>query len=312
MLNLTPSRGLRRPHVIHIALVAVLLTGCKLLPGGQANPTPAPATPATATPGPSATPIATAVAIEHATGAKDVILRIEMGGGLVPVEFFATQIPQFTLYGNGVVVFRPTPDTSGNSYGDPLPAMVTGTLSEDAVQRLLAFALDDGRLRGAKDHYENMQIADASTTLFNINADGLQKVVSAYALTETVPDGPDAADRRALGALSKRLLDFDSDPLSAELTDQKPYDPDAYRVTMYDQISGVEPAGKPLAWPWADLEPADFPAGSDEPGRVKVLDREHVAKLLPVPNGGQMALWVKTADGKLYDFAVRPLLPDEI
>nr|MBA2757141.1 hypothetical protein [Chloroflexota bacterium] len=44
--------------------------------------------------------------IEHATGATDIVLRYEEGGGFVMPSFLATNVPHFTLYGDGTVIFR--------------------------------------------------------------------------------------------------------------------------------------------------------------------------------------------------------------
>jgi hypothetical protein len=41
------------------------------------------------------------------------------------------------------------------------------------------------------------------------------------------------------------------------------------------------------------------------------MTRAQVGKLTSVPNGGQMAIWVKAPSGNYVSFAVRPLLPDE-
>ena len=58
------------------------------------------------------------------------------------------------------------------------------------------------------------------------------------------------------------------------------------------------------------LVPADFVPG-DGPGAVKVLTRAQTAKVIDVPNGGQMSIWVKAPDGSVVEFGARPLLPDE-
>ena len=78
--------------------------------------------------------------IDHPTGATDIVLRYEQGGGFVPIGFLFTQAPTFTLYGDGTVVFQAryeVPLTPGHA---PPPWRV-GRLSEDGVQALLAFAL---------------------------------------------------------------------------------------------------------------------------------------------------------------------------
>ena len=60
-------------------------------------------------------------------------------------------------------------------------------MDEEGIQALLLYALDTGRLANAKDDYDNPMIADAGTTIFNLNAGGEEKVVTVYALFE-MPD----------------------------------------------------------------------------------------------------------------------------
>jgi hypothetical protein len=86
------------------------------------------------------------------------------------------------------------------------------------------------------------------------------------------------------------------------------YVPTHYKVVLVDAFG--EPTGQAVDWPWADLTLDDFPAG-DEPGGIAILDAEHVAKLLEVPNGGHVGVWAHDPDGNLIQLAVRPLLPDE-
>ena len=76
------------------------------------------------------------------------------------------------------------------------------------MQALLRYALGTGRLLNAKETYDNGQIADAPTTIFNLNAGGLQKVVNVYALSEMTEPGPDAADRNGFSQLYALLSNF--------------------------------------------------------------------------------------------------------
>src|SRR5690349_8340487 len=77
-----------RRSVTAAALVLVL-AGCS---SGAASPTPASSeTPSTPSVTPSSTPVPTVAGIEHRTGATDVVLRLEEGGGFVPIDFLASQ-----------------------------------------------------------------------------------------------------------------------------------------------------------------------------------------------------------------------------
>ena len=141
-------------------------------------------------------------AIDHKTGATDVVLRLEQGGGFVPMEFHASQAPSFTLYGNGVVVFQPTvtvfPQPDANGVMRPVPWR-TGKLDEWQIQELLEFALTNGGLGTARDTYMSDRIADAPNTIFTIHAGGIDKMVVVNAWAGTAP-GPDRGPRGVLEA----------------------------------------------------------------------------------------------------------------
>src|SRR4249919_1530511 len=91
--------NLARPAAL--ATVVVLAVACTGGAPGATNP----ASGAPPSASPSAIPGAFG-AIEHATGASDVLLRYDQGGGFVMPGFLASQAPIFTLYGDGTIIFR--------------------------------------------------------------------------------------------------------------------------------------------------------------------------------------------------------------
>jgi hypothetical protein len=282
-----------------------LLAACQYGPG--APPKPAGPTPS---PSPSPSPTFGPNDIEHPTGALDVVLRMEQGGGFVPMGFLVTQAPAFTLYGDGTVIFKQIDTRQGDPIGGQaeLPWLV-GHLDEASVQALLLFALDTGRLAVARDSYDDPMIADAGTTIFTLNAGGLEKVVSVYALAETSQPGLDAADRHGFSQLAAVLNNIQAQ-VGIGLGELKPYDAELYRVFLVEGFG--QPVGEPLAWPWTDLTVADWPKTDEPDSRSKILDREHVAEIVEVPNGGHVGVWVTAVDGSLVTFGVRPLLPEEV
>ena len=167
--------------VLLVGLV-VFLAACT---GAASSPVDPDASGLPGTPAPSASPEEPATgAIEHATGATDVILRLDEGGGMMIRGGGATLVPPFTLYGDGTVVFRnPTleqpPAVGPVMVGNP---MRTARLDEDQIQELLNFALTEGGLGVAKLQYDNPMLADAGTAIFTIRAGGLDKTVNVYAL----------------------------------------------------------------------------------------------------------------------------------
>jgi hypothetical protein len=304
MTSNSPARGL---HGAPILLLVGLLVGCNVGPGASPTPTGSPTTPPTPSPTPSPTPGPTAGEIDHPLGAHEVILRMESGGGFVPMEFLLTQAPQFTLYGDGTVIYQQTSDAIG---GQGLPPFLVGHMDEEAVQALLRFALGEGRLLGARADYPNNMVADAGTTVFTINAGGESKTVSVYALGMEDPNMPaDIADRRGFMALAEQLGTFEARGRSGELGDVVEYDPSHYRVFLID---AGDVHVQTSEWPWEDLTPANFtPEAQDSFRRVASLDKAHVEVLEETPTGGRAGIYVE-AEGKIWSIGIRPLFPDEL
>ena len=232
-----------------LALIAVL-TACS---GGAAPSTPAGSdAPPSGSPAPSGEPATGA--IDHPTGATDVILRYEEGGGFMMPAFVATQAPHFTLYGDGTIVFR-NPLTEAPPAVGPVffnNPYRTATLNEEQIQELLEFALTEGGLATAKLQYENNMVADAGTAIFTIDAGGLEKTVNVYALGLEAEGAPDQPARLQFKALADRLTNFDQN--GSIPTDQ--YTPTGYRAVLID-TNGFPGEGA-IAWPWADIAPSDF------------------------------------------------------
>jgi hypothetical protein len=300
-----PSRRRRATPLLLFTLLGLVVAACSASTSG----------PADSGGGGSAQPSTTPVSgIEHPTGADDVILRYEEGGGFVPASFMAAQTPHFTLYGDGTVVFR-------NPAAEPPPAvgsvfvmnpLRTAKLSEEEIQGILAFALGGGGLAGARPEYLNQMIADASTAVFTIDAGGITKQVSVYALGIDLPEegaGADAPARAAFARLAQRLTDFDRGGTIA--TDV--YVPAAYRGVLLESPGAVAPDIRD--WPWPDLTPADFVANADPnvfslPSRTMTPDEVDVLGI-EGHEGGFQGMLIAGPDGKTYSFSLRPLLPDE-
>jgi hypothetical protein len=248
--------------------------------------------------------------IEHSTSPTDIVLRYDVGGGLIAAGFSASQTPIFTLYGDGRVVFKnilaaPPPAVGATSPNVPLR---TARLDEEQIQQLLAFALGQAGLGTARAAYQNPLIADAPTTTFTIDAGGVKKTVSIMALGMDTPDVPDGPARAGFNLLAERLGDFDQG--GSIRSDE--YAPEHYRGILLEGFPGDAP---PESWPWTDLKPADFVFTGDPnsfPMPSKVLTPTQVEALGVTPfTGGFQNLVVQGPDKKLYALAIRPLLPDE-
>jgi len=290
--------------VLALAVVACSSSGASPSSGGSA--TPPPSAPA-ASPSPSAAPVG---AIDHATGAKDVLLRYDVGGGLMMAGFSASQTPIFTLYGDGTVVFRnqmqpPMPQIGSVA---PMTPLRTARLSEEQIQAVLEEALGQAGLGVARENYENPMIADAGSTTFTIDAGGVDKTVSIVALGGDTTGVPDALARANFQRLAEHLADFDVG--GTVPTDV--YAPAAYRAILMD---GTGQVGA-VAWPWTTLKPADFSFPADPNAfqlgtkAVSPADVEALG-LGAVPGGFQGMVLTGPSDGRIYALSLRPLLPDE-
>lgn len=243
----------------------------------------------------------------------DVVLRFEEGGGFVPIWFFATQAPTFTLYGDGTVVFQdtnPEPLPAGPDGVAPLRPWRTARLSEEQIQELLTFAIGPGGLGVARTGlYENPMVMDAGTATFEIHVEGLEKRVDVYALGLETEGVPDQLARRAFATLADQLRDFDrGGSIPSDV-----YVPLRYRGVLSDSGPVV---GNARAWPWPTIKPADFVPPSDPnvpslPRRLMTPDEVAVLGYTE-PTGGFSGLALQgPGDGALYTFSLRPLLPDE-
>ena len=290
-----------------VGLVALLVACSRAVsstpvPGGSGSP---------GTPGSSQTPEPATGEIDHATGAGDVILRYDEGGGMMIRGGGATLVPPFTLFGDGTVVFRnpmaePPPPAGPVFLQNP---MRTARINEEQIQELLTFAVTEGGLGAARLQYDNPMIADAGTAIFTIKAGGLDKTVNVYALGLNDAGVPDLPARAQFSKLAERLANFDQNGTFA--TDV--YMPPAYRGVLID--TGGFPGEGAIEWPWADIKPSDFvgdEANGQLPTRVMTAEELAVLGIDGIEGGFQgMTLIDPDDSNKSYSFGVRPLLPGE-
>jgi hypothetical protein len=288
-----PSPRLRSSTSIPalVALAAVLLSAC----GGAAG-TPG------ASPGPSASPGPDDIV--HPTGADEIVLRFEEGGGILPVDFFITHAPSFNLYGDGTLIIR---DASAPPVGAggvvPASPFLVARLAESQVQALLREAI--AVLAPAREHYDPGNVADAPTATFTISAEGTTKSVSVVALGLEDPQSPDGLMLGALARLGDRLRTFSDEVTAARWT------PERYRGILREQVAPAATS----AWPWPDLVPGDFVSKDGQDGplfpRRVMTAAEIEATGVTGFEGGFDGLLLQVADGTTYSFGARPLLPDE-
>lgn len=252
--------------------------------------------------------------IVHPTGANELVLRIETGGGLVPWDFQLGQVPELSIFGDGRVIV--TGPQIAIYPGPALPNLVTFRLSEDGLQRLLENARAAGLL-GPDAHYDYPGIADAPTTTFTVVADGKRHVVSAYALSMTGNDVQvDPAVRRARAALAE--FEQKTSDLRSWLADRIVEPETVLRfesLRVYataaapDASGGVEPnfADWPLS---VSLAAFGGPASNPPDIRCGVVEGADLVTLLPaIQASNELTFW--RSEGATYHLVLRPLLPDE-
>ncbi len=271
----------------------------------------------TTAPGGSSTapPATQAGAIEHPTGPTDIVLRVNTGGGFVPVEFNLRSLPSHTLYGDGTVI-RTVPTTADVAVAPNMTPLETIKLDEVAIQSLLGQAKSAGLLDPGTVDYGDMGalgVSDMPTTSVTLNAGGTSVSHDAYGLT-FAPSEPPA------GNMTQAQLDARSALRGfVALTEQQ--DPKATAYAPTRLAVWIAPA---LAQPTADSEPvvwplATAPTFSDTPGaegidfRCSVVEGADVAPLvaavMKAPAGAQ---WIAAADrNATFQVVVRALLPDE-
>lgn len=245
--------------------------------------------------------------IQHPTGARDLVVRVEVGGGFLPVEASLVQIPGFSLFGNGqVVVTGPQIEIYP---GPALPNLQGRLIDERGIQAILEAARDAG-LEGPDRQYDDPTIADAGTTTFTVVADGDRHVTTAYALSES--DDPNS-DRAKLYEFSRKLGDLESWLPEGSFGKEQPFEFDALRVFVTSEFpeGGEELPQSEKEWPLsAPLSSFGEPVEGQEDLRCGVVAGPDLAELRPLAeDANQLTPWRSGED--VYHLMFRPLLRDE-
>jgi hypothetical protein len=257
--------------------------------------------------------------VTHPTGKADVVLRVETGGGFVPVEYNLTQLPGLTIYGDGTVIMT---GPMIEIYPQPaMPNLQQATISQSDIDKILAAAKKAGLFTNGVD-YGQPSITDVGTTTITINADGQTYTSNIYALgmEEILKGGTSygltveqAEARTAVSQFTTETGDLDAflgttlawtpfefTSLAVFSVADDPANP------RYD-TQGVQP--NRLDWPLGDLATTGE-AVQPEGYRKVVVTGDDLTQLKPLlEQATQISLW-KSADREYYLY-FRPLLPDE-
>jgi hypothetical protein len=259
--------------------------------------------------GGSGSPVATAHTYDVATGSDQPVVRIMIGGGLVPIQVRLTQKPWFVLYGDGrIVVQRPLADVPGLLLPDLHQMRITPT----EIQTILS-AADRAGLLGPDARFDATDIYDASTTTFSATVAGQTHTIGAYALGYEAPaaDGATAEARKKLSAFEDAMGHL-STFLGREVSDAEPYQAAEMRVftRLAEPSDPASPTGQVVAWPLA-VDPGIAGEAATVPQTrcliVSGSDLETFQTIARTAN--TQTIWSFGA-GR-YSVYVRPLYPDE-
>jgi hypothetical protein len=258
------------------------------------------------TPTPTSTP--TLGLIDRPTEAGELVLRVDMLGGLLPPLERERQLPTMSIYGDGLVI---VPAEVPDIFPGPAGYAFRSFRIEDAlVNQIVAGGLSIG-LRGPERHLAQQGpefVADAGATVVTLVVDGQRHVTSADALFDSADN---TAERRLLAEFLERLAGIDRGGGQA-------HEADSYRVFVAAPDPGFEgdlEGGPPVAWPfddalatWGEPMPAD---GLTVDARCRVIRGDELADALPFLRSATASTIVSDEAGTEAIVAYRPLLPDE-
>ena len=279
--------------ITSLALLAVLLTSCAdPSPGGGGSPVPA---------------------IAHGTAADDLVLRWGYEGGFTPPEYQLTNLPAFSLYGDGTIV-RPGPQMEIYP-GPALPALEVVHVDEAGVQAMLEAAFGAGidTLEDLTD-MGSVGVADAPETVFTLRAGGVDRSVRVYALGEMGGRFPGMPDeefeaRKALLGLIEDLSSLETWLPEGSVSASEVYEVTGARAFVAAHTPQADLPQEAIEWP---LDTSLRSAGQDAGAgfRCVSVTGEDWSVLAPaVGQANQLTPWM--SHGRRFSVSFRPLLPDE-
>ena len=191
---------------------------------------------------------------------------------------------------------------------DAPPALMQAQLSPEQVDVLIGYALGPGGLAAADAVYDDRFVTDQNTTTFIIDADGVSKTVSAYALGLPEP--------RA------------SAPMTPSWPAWPPWrTPSPTSTRRWRQVTSSHrrSTSRPSTWPSSRPTPRTARRlRARGPSRMSswscpltgqrvtlTLTPEQVSQVTTVPTGGVGGLIYTTSDGQRVSVTIRPMLPGE-
>ncbi len=284
-------------RLITILALAALSAAACVTAGSSSSPSSVTPTPASTT------------RYELSTRPADLILRVQTSGGLVPPGMILTEVPGWTMFGDGRVI---VPGAQPEIYPAPLlPNLRVMQLRPDEMQKIVA-AADEAGLLGPDAHYDVGGVADAGTTTFTLTVAGKVHTISAYALGIGTQQDP------ALAAARQKLMDFDAKlaDLPSFLGRQIPdatFEPAGMRLFVRvaePPSDSSQPTAQTLAWPLS-FDPVAAGQPTRNPGTtcVAISGRDLSQFEQAASAANSQTVW--TFGRARYWIQVRPLYPNE-
>ena len=255
-------------------------------------------------------------------GEDELVVRYELLGGFVPLEWHVTNMPVNSLFGDGRMISQ---GAQIMIYPPPaLPALVAERLTPEGIRMILAEADAAGMLQGEQDWDDLTQfVADAGTGVLTIHANGEMHRVSVYApgmfdVGDMVSD-EEVAFREQFDAFVQKLTDLSSwlpEDVFLDVQDDYPVD----RLQIVTQPASVLPAPEDvqpneLDWPLDDqLAAIGEPYAVLEMSRCFILAGDDFATVMSALNDATtITRWTQRVPpgGEQFVLYIRPLLPDE-
>lgn len=241
--------------------------------------------------------------------ADELVLRVDVSGGLVPAAMTVTAVPALSVYGDGRVV------TNGPMIeiypGPALPNVQVQQISTADVARLVDRAVAAGV--GTHGDLGMPNVADAPTTRVMVRTTAGELVSEARALGIAEEDLPASrrAARKQLQGLVEALTDLPATLGKGAVSASKPFPATGIAAVAapWAELGGDQGLApqQPVAWPGPALPGEAYP---DRPVHCVSATGEQSALIFAAAGkANSRTPW--SSAGATWQVTLRPLLPGE-
>ena len=220
-----------------------------------------------------------------------LVQMLELSGDPKPEAGDRVATPEFTLYGDGTLLIV-------RRSADGQPALLQARLSEEAIEELLTFIVEEGFLDFRYRHTSEDAASDAATTYLYVNTSGRVNATRVEGLDGGAPES-DADEFRSIAEIARRLRELDPEELGGRYEHEE--------VALFVQPLRLF-EGEAPTWPVEAIDLASL-APEDSGVNKKILRLEDTGGLLEELAAGD---WGRYGQGeRTFALGYRPLLPFE-